>query len=606
MANSNNNFDLPKQGYTAFDALSLRELIINRLNEQNVFTDQNYLGSNLASILDIISYSYHTLIYYLNKTSSESMFSETQLYENMNRIVKLLDYSPTGYQTSTLSFNASAINLTTGLYTIPRYSYVISNNVSFSFNEDVTFSKTILGTQELTEISQEKLLFQGQYQEYPIYTAAGNDNEVVILNPGNQLVDHFNIDVFVKPKLTKRWEQYNKTQNLFLETGTDKKYEIRFNSNKRYEIKFGNNINGVKLQTGDQIAIYYLASSGFTGEVGVGALNSSARLIRLNTPQYNSILADVFESDFQYLTNAEMSNIKFFNNSPSTTPKEIETVEEIRRSAPSLYRSQYRLVTTSDFEAFIRTNFSNLLADVKCINNWSYVSEYLKYFYDIGINQPAQTERALLNQVSYADSCNFNNIYLLVVPRSASKNLNYLLPSQKELIHSSIVNSKLATIEAVFLDPVYKAVSLGVSFTPSNIDPFIEQEDCQIEIIKKNNSQRDNNSITKEIITVFNNYFDRPNLDFNQVLDLRELTQNILEIEGVETFYTTKISDSSIRIEGLSFFVWNPIYPDNDKILTSSNIPLKFFEYPFFNNLNNLSEKIVVKSKTPQFNGKEY
>ena len=42
-----NNFDIPKDGYVAFDAMSLRQLIINRLNEQKIFTDQNFLGSNI-------------------------------------------------------------------------------------------------------------------------------------------------------------------------------------------------------------------------------------------------------------------------------------------------------------------------------------------------------------------------------------------------------------------------------------------------------------------------------------------------------------------------------------------------------------------------------
>ena len=86
MANSTltNNYDIPKDGYVAFDALSLRQLIINRLNEEGTFTDQNSIGSNLASIIDIVSYSYNTLIYYLNKTATESMFTEAQLLENIN------------------------------------------------------------------------------------------------------------------------------------------------------------------------------------------------------------------------------------------------------------------------------------------------------------------------------------------------------------------------------------------------------------------------------------------------------------------------------------------------------------------------------------------
>ena len=146
--NNTQEFPIQKDSYVAFDAMSLRQLIVNRINEQKVFTDQNFLGSNLASVIDIIAYSYNTLIYYLNKTSSESMFSEAQLYENINRIVKLIDYSPIGFQTSTLSFNCSAENVPQGLLTIPRYSYIVINNIPFSFNEDITFIKTVANTTE--------------------------------------------------------------------------------------------------------------------------------------------------------------------------------------------------------------------------------------------------------------------------------------------------------------------------------------------------------------------------------------------------------------------------------------------------------------------------
>ena len=101
------NFPLKQDAYAAFDAISLRNLIISRLNEQGVYTDQNYLGSNIASIIDIISYSFNTLMFYLNKTSTESMFTEAQLYENISRIVNVFDYKPIGYQTSTLAFSCS-------------------------------------------------------------------------------------------------------------------------------------------------------------------------------------------------------------------------------------------------------------------------------------------------------------------------------------------------------------------------------------------------------------------------------------------------------------------------------------------------------------------
>ena len=89
-------FNLPVNAYASFDAQSLRDLIIDRLNNDTKFnfTDQNFEGSNISALLDIIAYSYHTLLFYLNQTSSESNFNDANLYENINRIVKLIDYKP--------------------------------------------------------------------------------------------------------------------------------------------------------------------------------------------------------------------------------------------------------------------------------------------------------------------------------------------------------------------------------------------------------------------------------------------------------------------------------------------------------------------------------
>ena len=609
MATNNiQEFPIQKDSYVAFDAMSLRQLIVDRINEQKVFTDQNFLGSNLASVIDIVAYSYNTLIYYLNKTSSESMFSEAQLYENINRIVKLIDYSPIGFQTSTLSFNCSAESLPQGLFTIPRYSYIVINNIPFSFNEDITFIKTVANTIEsLNEIAQQRLLYQGFYQEYPVYTAAGEDNEIIILNPGTDIVDHFNIDVYVKPKLTNKWEVYTKTPNMFLESGSEKKYEIRLNPNKRYEIKFGNDINGVKLQTGDQVALYYLTSQGQAGEIGPNALTPrSNSLIRYNTILFNQIIEDVFKDQFRYLTAAEIKGLIFENIVSSTPVKLAEEAEDIRKTAPANYRSQYRLVTTNDYEVFTKTNFTNLLADVKCVNNWDYISGYLKYFYDIGITEPSKTERALFNQVQYADSCNFNNVYLIVVPRSASQNFDYVVPAQKELINSSILASKMATTETVFIDPVYKAISIGISSSTLAVDPVVDEDVCRLEVIKRTSSRRDNQSITNDIVNIFTEYFNRDNVRLGQTVDSRSLTQQILNVDGVETFFTTRTDDISVRIEGLSLFIWNPIYPDNDKNATTNNIPLKYFEYPFFNNLSSLSNKIIVTAVSTAFETNEY
>ena len=607
MATTNNtSFEISKGGYVAFDAMSLRQLIVQRLNEQNVFTDQNFIGSNLASIIDIVAYSYNTLIYYLNRTSTESMFTEAQLYENMNRIVKLVDYNPIGFQTSTLTFGCSAqATLSQGIYTIPRYSYVIANNIPFSFNEDITFVKETNSLEDLNELAQQKLLFQGLYQEYPVYTAAGDSNETIILDTGGTAIDHFNIDVYVKTATTGLWRQYSKTANLYLENSTAEKYEIRLNGNGRYEIKFGNDINGKQIQTGDQVGIYYLVSNGTNGEIGSNVFNNSTTLVKYETTQFNQILTDTLNNQYRYLTNAEMIGIKFSNTTASTLAQERETVDQIRLAAPASYRSQYRLVTNSDYETYIKTNFANLISDIKVVNNWDYVSGYLKYFYDIGIDTPTKTDRALLNQILYSDACNFNNVYLIVVPKTATTGqFNYLFPAQKELINTGIQATKLTTTETTFIDPIYKAVSLGIA--SGEFSPTTDEDLCELVIVKTTTSRRDNQALINDVVNVFTNYFNRGEIKLNQTLNVRELTQQILAIDGVETFFTSRTDDPTVRVEGLSMFVWNPIYPNNDKVTTQNNITFKYFEYPYFNNIDVLPNKIKIQTTSVLYGNTEY
>ena len=62
-------FGLSTDSYAAFDATTLKALIKERLTDKNVFTDQIFEGSNLSSIIDIIAYSYHTLLFYLNRST---------------------------------------------------------------------------------------------------------------------------------------------------------------------------------------------------------------------------------------------------------------------------------------------------------------------------------------------------------------------------------------------------------------------------------------------------------------------------------------------------------------------------------------------------------
>jgi len=612
MANNNSNkgdFPLPQTGYLVFDSLGMKAALKQRLTDGRIFSDQIYEGSNLSQIIDVLAFTFNGLIYYANRTSTESTYSDTQLYENINRVTKLIGYNPIGQQTSVLSFTCSALAaMPQNIYTIPRYSYINLGSIAYTFNDDVTFYKNLNSQDELLEdVSNSQLFYQGRFVEYPAYTATGEENEIVHLLPGdNVIVDHFNINVYVKDINSGTWSQWERVPALYLATSTEKKFEVRLNENKHYEIKFGNNINGQKLNTDDIVAIYYLKSNGSQGEVGVNTLQTG-KLTIFSTTQYQEIYTDLtVDQAPTIIPSDQLTNLVFDNSSSSTYYTPEESVDSIRNNAPNIFRSQYRLVTDTDFENYVKTNYSNIIHDVKVVNNWSYLSNYLKYFYDMGITNPNNISRALYNQVQFADSCNFNNVYMFMVPKVATNALNqmtFLSPSLKSLIITSMQDIKLLTCEPIAIDPIYMGVDIGLPKT-DYVD-ITDVNNTELYILQKTNSKRDTSAIQDEIANIFTEYLSRNNSSLGQTVDLEYLNNAILAVNGVDKFYTRRTDDNSIIYEGLSLIVWNPIYLGDQKHITQ-NMVLSYFMFPFLNNVETFKNKITVQNTFTQYQGVEY
>jgi len=587
-------FPLQQGSYAAFDAISLRNLIIQRLNDQGILTDQNYIGSNLASIIDIVSFSFNTLIYYLNKTSSESTFTEAQLYENISKIVKLLDYKPIGYQTSTLAFKCSADStFQKGIYTIPKYSYITIGNISFSFNEDISFNIPADYTvQELSDLTNKKLLYQGTFREAPVHIAAGDASEVVTVNVSNAQIDHFNLDVYVWEVSQGKWLQYSLVPNLYTEQSFSRSFEKRLNPNGLYEITFGDGINGRKLETGDKVAIYFLQSSGDKGVIGPGILGGSQTTpVVFSTTNFTAIQNDTNLEGFQYMNSSTFKALKFNNIVGSTMPKDIEDADSIRKNAPATFKSQHRLVTQEDYESFIRNNFANFISDVKVFTNWDYTGKYLKYFYDINTN-PGGFKQVLLNQVLYADACNFNNVYICAIPKvSQGSTLKYLLPAQKEIIISNAQPIKTLTSEISFMDPIYKAISFGIK--TNNIVNISDIDLYKLQVVKSAANRRSPKSIQQEIITIFKSFFNAANAKLGGTFNYTSLMNQLLTVNGVTKIRTIR-TDTNEIFDAMSFYVWNPVYPDLDKQSVVNNITMKDFELLYFDGLSIIDSKIVV------------
>jgi len=597
------DFSLSRDSYTAFDAKSLKELIQTRLNEGGVYTDQSFEGSNMSSIVDVIAYSYHLLLFYLNQTSSDAMFTDTSIYENMNRIVKLIDYKPKGYQTSLLSFNLKASSLLPiDTYTIKRYSYFLAGGLYYSFIEDSTFNKTVAGEQSLENFSSENILREGQYFEYPEVLALGEDFETIPLavkstdDNVNINIDSSSIDIYVRDSNTGQITEFTETTSLFLENSDSTVYEKRLNENGLYEFKFGNGVFGKKLNERDSLFIYYIQSSGESGVISPGVLDGN-KLNQFITPRFNLISSSIYNNTFNFVTTQQIQYLAFTNTLKSTIPVEKEDVDSIRNNASKNFQLQNRVITLADYKDFLNSNFSQILKSFEVVNNDDYVDQYLNYFLNIGLNRPNDDSRVLFNQINFNSINQANNIYLFLVSKfnniDKDDNLYFVSTSQKSSIINTFKEKQQANINIVPVDPVYTAFDLGArSGDNENITKDIAEESFLV--IKRNVLSNTSTEAMKERINnIFANYFDNVNL--NGLVSLKEISNQIFNIEGVEEISTRRITNTTVvnEVDGISLVVYNPIYPDNDIKIIGSDLKLPFFKYPYLSGKSILSNIII-------------
>ena len=612
MSSNNVEFNLAKDVYASFDAITLKEYIKERLTENSLFTDQNFEGSNLSALTDIFAFTYHILLFYLNQTSSEAMFDQAQLYENINKLVKLIGYNPEGPKTSILSFNATGnSDLPVGAYGIRRYSFINYNGYQYSFRNDIAFEKTVSGEELLSNLSENNLLYQGSFTEYPDYVATGENYETVIIaledtndEETTQFVDYNSTDVYIKNISTGEWEQWEEIESLYYAQPTSKVYEKRINENGRIEIKFGNSITGKKLSEGDIVSIFYILSDGAAASVDAGALPSTTSIFAYNSDRFQEISGVLYatsDGDNIIGDTINSSGITLSNPSNSAPYSDYELASDIKQNAPRVFAAQRRAVTVSDYIALIEKNFGNLFQSVQVVNNSRYIDNVIKYYYDIGLSRPNEDNNILISQLEFADACDFNNVYIYLLPTSGliiNETDPIPLPQSIKRIVAEYLNEvKMITNEVVINDPVQIAFDLGVEIQandPRSIDDIRSNSEIVIEVDRGTAvSVEDIKLRVNELIT---NYFDRSNVKLGMTVSLLDISRNILDLNGVKDIVTrTTYEGVEYTTPGLSFVFWNALYPDSDINITTQNINLEFFKVPFLYEKSKLISKIKVQ-----------
>lgn len=587
--------------YTLFNATNIKNFIISQLQsgENPVFKDADRLGSNVNALIDVFAVILQQILFNYNLNASETGFNSAMLYESMNKIVSILNYKTAGKQTSMLPVRFR-IEIPNEIDLIDKKQITIPKFLTINYNSSYVLRNEIISPidKNTRELWIDNILFQGIIQESSIYTALGDEFELFTLvdnyiNKSNQFISDNFFTIYVDENNDGNWVEYKEVANIFDATETDKVYEKRFTEKYNYEFKFGNGINGVKLPTNARLVIFYLLSSGEDAQIGSNIaemLTPTVYSSALYTEIYNSIHSS-------NLANIESINyIKVSNTGPSTDISYPESVASIRANAPKIFSSQNRLFSLADYQTYIQKNFTTFCKDVYMMKNDDYTGQYLKYYYNLGVDAIQNDSRLAMSQVEFMTATNFNNVYAVIVPKVntiiSDKIPNYLNTTIKQEIVESTKPYQGLTHNLVIIDPIYKACTFG-SFALDD-DEFNDKQLQNILVLVRNRLTKYSYTFIKDYcVRVFENYFR--GLELGSGVNTASLSQQIAAIPGVKDFFIRDVND---HIESkLTWYSWNPLYPTEDNIITQQNIITEPFTYCYFYNLKRLSDLIVIEEE---------
>lgn len=586
--------------YALFNATDIKQFIIDQLkaNPDSPFKDVDYLGSNINAFIDIIAVMLQQILFAYSVNASETSFSTALLYESMSKIVSLLNYKSAGKQTSMLPVRVT-INKPIDEKYKDIYSTSLPKFLTINYNKQYTLlnEEKVHIPENYNSITYDTVLFQGSVQESQIYYANGDDFELIYLpdthinsGDGTFISDNF-FTVYVDEFGNGNWEEYEECASLFLENSLAKKYERRFTEDFGYEFKFGNGTYGKKLNNNTRVIIYYILSDGENASIGSNVINAKSFNV-YNSSNYNEIkssqnIRNITEDSYiSWITNIS-------NTGPSTSVSYPESVNSIRKNAPKIFASQGRLFSLGDYETYIKKNFTTYCKDMYFCKNDEYTKDFLKYYYDIGLTAPQRDSRLNIAQVEFMTAVNFNNIYCILVPLVNTiingKTPNYLNASLKKQIVNKCKPQMGISHNLVILDPIYKAFTFG-SYSIDD-DTWSEKQLKNKLVLVRNNLSKYSYSYIKEYcINSLTDYFNT--LKLGSTINTSDVAQIINNTPGVKGFY---IKDESGNIDRkINFFIWNPLYSNEDNTILSQPYNCQKFEYPYFYDLNNLAEKIEV------------
>jgi hypothetical protein len=323
---------------TELDFDTIKQNLKTFLNQQSEFTDYDFEGSGLNILLDVLAYNTHYQAYYLNMVANESFLDTALLRDSVISQAKVLGYVPYSRKAprAIINFTANTSSNAVATLTIPKGYRFLSeqvDGVSYGF-VTLTETKVTKANNDFTFLNLP--IYEGQLVTYS-YTHNESTNPKQVYTLPDTEIDTTTISVTVQPSPSNTdITVYSLATDSSNTTTKSEVFYLQEGKSQQYDIYFGNNVIGKKLPDGAIVTVQYVVTNGEAANKANNFVATETLVDSLGNTQTDFIINPI--------------------NSASGGA-ERESVDNIKFAAPLLYTTQNRLITFSDYEAYISKNY---------------------------------------------------------------------------------------------------------------------------------------------------------------------------------------------------------------------------------------------------------
>ena len=316
---------------TALDFDDIKENLKTFLKQQDQFTDYDFTGSGMNTLLDVLAYNTHYNAVYANVLANEMFLDSADIRNSIVSHAKHVGYTPRSATSPIAKLNVVVSDLSGSTAVAARGTTFTTTVDGVSYNYIVKDDTTITPESGVYTFS-ELPVYEGTLVNNKFTVDTTNaDQRFLIENP---LADTTTLQVTVQNSSTdSTTTTYTKSTDLADVTSTSTVYYLEGVEDEKYEVIFGDGVLGKAVSTGNIVTLSYIVTSGADSN-GASSFSLSGTIAGSSTAT---------------ITTAS-------NSSGGADP---ETPDSIRFNAPRQYASQNRAVTTKDYESRVKTIYPN-------------------------------------------------------------------------------------------------------------------------------------------------------------------------------------------------------------------------------------------------------